>query len=95
MSHSFLIIVCFRDLTTNQVIGKGHTSDDLHIFNKWEPRFGAYSYGVFPFEAYHRRSDPSLPTLKSSQVSECFFLDNKSCEFVKHCCTSVGPRLIS
>ncbi|XP_015161249.1 uncharacterized protein [Solanum tuberosum] len=32
-----------RDLTTNQVIGKGHVSDDLYILDEWESQSVAFS----------------------------------------------------
>lgn len=54
----------FRDLVTNQVIGKGHLSGDLYILDEWEPRFVACSAVISPFEAHCRLGHLSLPLLK-------------------------------
>ena len=44
----------FCDLKTNKVIGKGHVSNDLYIFDEWEPLFVACSSVVSLFEAHCR-----------------------------------------
>ena len=52
---SFVFDHClFCDLKTNKVIGKGHVSNDLYIFDEWEPLFVACSSVVSLFEAHCR-----------------------------------------
>jgi len=53
----------FHDLITNQVIGKGHVSDDLYILDEWESPSIACSSVVSPFEAHCRLGHHSLPLL--------------------------------
>lgn len=64
----------FRDLTTNQVIGKGHVSDDIYILDEWESRLVAFSSIVSPFEAHCRLGHPSLPFLEEFVLNFKIFL---------------------
>lgn len=85
----------FRDLKTNQVIGKGHVSDDLYILDEWESQFVACSSVVSPFEAHCRLGHPSLPLLKklSPQFQNIPALECESCKFAKLHRISLGPRI--
>jgi len=85
----------FRDLKTNQVIGKGHVSDDLYILDEWGPQFVACSSVVSPFEAHCRLGHPSLPLLKKlcPQFQNISSLECESCRFAKHHRSSLSPRV--
>ena len=54
----------FQDLTTKQIIGKGHESGGLYILDTQIPKSIACSGIVTPFEAHCRLGHPSLPLLK-------------------------------
>lgn len=85
----------FRDLKTNQVIGKGHVCDDLYILDEWESQSGVCSSVVSPYDAPCRLVHPSLHLLKKlfPQSQNISSLECESCHFAKHHRTSLSPRV--
>jgi len=62
---SFFLGHCLlQDLMMKQIIGEGHVSNGLYIFDAWVPRSVACAGGISPFETHRCLWHPSLPTLK-------------------------------
>ena len=85
----------FQDLTTRQIIGKGHESGGLYILDTQVPRTIACSSISTPFEEHCRLGHPSLPLLKKlcPQFNKLSSLDCESCQFAKHHRLSSSPRV--
>ena len=85
----------FQDLTTKQIIGKGHESGGLYILDTQIPKSIACSGIVTPFEAHCRLGHPSLPLLKilCPQFQSLSLLDCESCQFAKHHRVNLSPRV--
>ena len=80
---------------TNRIIGRGHDSRGLYIFDHVVSKPIACSGVTTPFETRCLLGHPSLPLLKKlcPQFSSQLSLDCESCQFAKHHRFSYNPRV--
>ena len=95
-SISFFLDYCLiQDLSTKQVIGRGHESGGLNILETEVPTHVAFSRVVTQFELHCRLGHPSLFLLKKlyPQFSSLSSLNHESCQYAKLHRVHLSPKV--
>lgn len=85
----------FKDLKTKRVMGRGRKSDGRYVFELEVSKSLVGHSSSSPFEAHCRLGHPSLQSLKKlcPEFSHLSSLKCDSCEFAKHQCVHLSPRV--